>query len=1858
VYVEEFERAEGAPGGKRTLGWTPGTVAQVQGEQALIQTISGSKVWHPNNSAVLLPKSLSAAEGIPDMIAMDVLHIGALQENIAVRYARDEIYTYVGPILLSVNPYKWLPIYDKATLQRYLQAGQGGGGELMAPHIYAVADRTFSEMCGSRTNQSVLISGESGAGKTEATKIVLQYLMQRSEGGGAGNIQQQILDSNPVLEAFGNAKTVRNNNSSRFGKFFQVQFNQENSVVGGQVTKYLLEKSRVVTQSEGERNYHIFYHFTMGASAEERQKWHVMKPENYAYLSTCTSIDDMDDTESYDVVQQAMSVVGVSEAEQASVFRLLSGILLLGNVDFEDSGAAGSQVASGDELGKVAALLQVDADELEKALTFRTMSAGGARRRSIHMIPLDVARARDSRDALAKEVYGCLFDWLVVKVNEGIDNSRETKQTIGVLDIFGFEVFEVNSFEQLCINYANEKLHQQFVQYYFKHELNDYKAEGISIAQIKYEDNQACLDLIEQQGRMGKWAGVLSLLQEECRLKTATDKSLVDKINTGLKGKPHFLHQRFDPAAFGVAHFAGPVVYKADGFLEKNKDTIASDLMTLVVGAKDPFLKALIGSSKSMQGKEAGKALVTVASQFKEQVNSLVKMLSTTTPNYVRCIKPNTLKAAQEFHGGMVLEQLRYSGVLESIEIRKAGYAMRLPFLEFFQRYRIIIKGSDKLEPKQACEKIAAAAGIPRDQWTTGNSKIFLKTTDEVQRLEKMAIKAKTMWAKIIQARARSFICYVKYQRLKKAAGYINPKVRGFIQRMRYRRQQRSAVRIQAHVRGSMTRKLIRASQAAGGELDAEALQKRMEEADVRRKEAQRERDATKGLLKDAAAAEADRLQDVDDILLDVETLNLKEINLNLPEVREVLARIAVTSDPKKLIALRQVLTDLIADMRQQPESHYKEFSAREAVIDQGWLLKKNLSSGKSKTRFCVLLPNRLLCYTSPECDTLCSEFNLKGCECVVDGGDTVKDPVYNHSFCVTTARHSVVLAAPTAKLKAKWIRSVQDCQSYAGPESTDMGILVRVGWVKKYLMTTKGWTNVYAVLRDDLLTFYSNEECDVEKGHCRIGAECRTDTTDRARMAIWKTLHAPTEWCFHIYAGSSQVYMCAASDSLMNGWVRDLRTICRRVKGRVMEQGSPWQDPASKSLKQGWLWYKTPPDGKWAIKYCVLTSTDFRVFENDSCMTQTLVFSSQGLDARGLGLTNVDCGEEIKSVFSFSLGNQKGSWEFAAAEEADFELWKSEVQYQGSLTRHTLAGVMAKREGWLALGTPFRSKASQGDSVPIQLGSGRNICIERWRACYCVLAQDRFIVYSDHTYSELRGEFLVSDCRLLVSGHPLSGFDQLLRGYDYVFEIMMKKSRSSNELQGVVLAAMDEQDMWDWTAKINSSKVESSTGMHVADARAGGGGEGTRIGLPGQTGPLKEGWLHKEAKHSKQWLCRYVVLHDKRLLYYADEDCNVLKGEFSLSEAIVRKQPEYMPGRGGACGNQITICSPARVVEFAADDAASAREWAAAIELAMGHTGPQVLSDKYPEDMVEVFFFDSSSKQIPVTETTRVSFVMAQVADKIGLKADVEDYALVELTNDKNMRILKPRALVQNLLHKWNQTVAATEFLKQEKLDMKILFMKTYFDPDAPLRDAVEVHLEYTQAAHHVRQYFKGTEEVVQELAALQTFVEYGGERPPDGYLSENFHKYIPLNMKTTSSKRLFQWECNVILRYNQLLGSRLSVSEAMLAYLRAARRVCPLYGSSFYEVTSDSVSLPKTVTLALNNNGILILERHSLDVLSTFSYEGIHRWGYKSRQITFHLQAFDITFTTLPDVAPEIALFVEEYIRRLVKKVDGGFV
>ena len=583
---------------------------------------------------------------------------------------------------------------------------------------------------------------------------------------------------------------------------------------------------------------------------------------------------------------------------------------------------------------------------------------------------------------------------------------------------------------------------------------------------------------------------------------------------------------------------------------------------------------------------------MTVASQFKEQVNALVKMLASTTPNYVRCIKPNAFKAAQNFHGGMVLEQLRYSGVLESIEIRKAGYAMRLPFLEFFQRYRIIIKGSDKL----------AQAGVREDRGGGGHP---ARPVDDGQQQD------------LPQDHGRGAAAGADGYQSEDDVGEDNPRSRALLHLLR---------QVPADEEGRGLHQPQGQGLCAARALPAPAAERRVYPG------------ARARLTDEKPARCAPRP----------------------PEVREVLARIAVTSDPKKLVLLRQELSDLIADMRQKPESHFKGFSAREAVLHQGWLLKKNLSSGKSKTRYCVLLPNRLLCYTSPECDALCSEFNLKGCECVADGGDTVEDPVYNHSFCVTTARHSVVLAAPTNKLKAKWIWSVQDCHSYSGPESSDLGILVRVGWLKKYVMTTKGWTNVYAVLRDDLLTFYSNEHCDVEKGHCRIGAECRTDTTDRARTAIRQTLHAPTEWYFHVYAGSSQVYLCAPSDSLMNGGVRDVHSITRRVKGRIMEQGSPWQDPASKSLKQGWLWYKAPPSGQWSVKYCVLTSTDFLVFENDSCMSQVLLFlirSSQaaggGLDAEALK-RRMEEAEARRKEAQKEREATKGLLRDAAAAEAD----------------------------------------------------------------------------------------------------------------------------------------------------------------------------------------------------------------------------------------------------------------------------------------------------------------------------------------------------------------------------------------------------------------------------------------------------------------------------------------------------------------------------------------------------------------------------------------------------------------------------
>eukprot|EP00854_Cymbomonas_tetramitiformis_P004189 gene4189-5167_t len=641
----------------------------------------------------------------------------------------DNIYTAVGPILISVNPYKKLPIYGDNQMQ--------GQTSRSTPHIFHTAESAYQELQRRGTNQFVLISGESGAGKTEATKLILRYLTWRSQGAtrvaptsleakafeeakrrahkkrrqpsphsespreGASrrashlstifcrvdpfsNVSLrlrhglqvdpfsnvpllmrhglqvdpfsnvplrlrhglQILQSNPVLEAFGNAKTVRNNNSSRFGKLIQIQLNASHSIVGAAITTYLLEKSRVVSLNDGERNYHVFYQMCAGASEDQRQEWQLKSQDEFRYLSQGgeTEIDSVDDASDFMILCSAMDTIGIDQSEQSDVFRLLAGILHIGNLTFAQVSESNEiMVEDATDLQLVASLLGIPLAQLESALLKRTMAVCGEQ----YAISLTVQQASDSRDALAKQVYTSIFHWLVSKINKNMDKSTQSKHTIGVLDLFGFECFQENSFEQLCINYANEKLHQHFLHHFFKLEVEEYQAEGVCMDAVEFVDNAACIELIEERS-----SGILSLLEEECGMPQGTDANLLQKMTAALKKTEGFGIPRIQRSDFFVEHFAGAVTYKMPGFVEKNRDTMHPDLLAALASSDSPVLIA-DGARKQEKGEKhtKRKKKPTVGHLFKSEVQQLLTILKLGDPHFVRCLKPNLQMSPSEFEG-------------------------------------------------------------------------------------------------------------------------------------------------------------------------------------------------------------------------------------------------------------------------------------------------------------------------------------------------------------------------------------------------------------------------------------------------------------------------------------------------------------------------------------------------------------------------------------------------------------------------------------------------------------------------------------------------------------------------------------------------------------------------------------------------------------------------------------------------------------------------------------------------------------------------------------------------------------------------------------------------------------------------------------------------------------------------------------------------------------------------------------------------------------------------------------------------------------------------------------------------------
>ena len=658
------------------------------------------------------------------MVNLTTLDEESMMENLRARFANSEVYTTCGHIVVSVNPFRWLPIcvFDPKLVEAYHRAEDPFASE--PPHCYSIANEALKEIAKQSSaglamrSQSILVSGESGAGKTEATKICMRYLahieaMCAGAATGqqeAGSLTEKILRTNPILESFGNAQTVRNNNSSRFGKFLRTGYSPHARQLGAYIDTYLLERSRVVSPPESESNYHVFYalvHAPSGAdNLGELMRW---PQERYPCLTPGNNHATLEQRKTaWADISSAFDDVGLSLPEQTDLARALAATLSLTLLSFtatdDAEGNRTASVAPGEEVDGAAALLSIEASTLQDALCTRRsyLPTGDS-----FVKPLDEKQAADGRDALTKSLYGRLFDHVVTHLNlliEGDAKGSAEAAFIGILDIFGFESFKINSFEQLCINFANEMLQQQFNADVFRQQQKEYEAEGVPWQQIAYQDNEPTLELIR-----AKRTGILSLLDEECRLQSGTPAAFLTKLlqahpKSELLSTPKLQANR-DAPVFTVMHYAGKVTYDTLLFLTKNTDPLHPELLEMMQASGSPALAALFSSQEA--GKETSKASsslgtargkgsegrrgalfsLTVGGRFKEQLSGLMTSIASTQVHYIRCVKPNAQSVPHEFTKELVSEQLRCAGMLEAVRISRAAYPHRLPRAAVAKRF-------------------------------------------------------------------------------------------------------------------------------------------------------------------------------------------------------------------------------------------------------------------------------------------------------------------------------------------------------------------------------------------------------------------------------------------------------------------------------------------------------------------------------------------------------------------------------------------------------------------------------------------------------------------------------------------------------------------------------------------------------------------------------------------------------------------------------------------------------------------------------------------------------------------------------------------------------------------------------------------------------------------------------------------------------------------------------------------------------------------------------------------------------------------------------------------------------------------
>eukprot|EP00062_Callorhinchus_milii_P023724 gi/632982883/ref/XP_007908374.1/ PREDICTED: unconventional myosin-Va-like [Callorhinchus milii] len=762
--------------------------------------------------------------GENDLTALSYLHEPAVLHNLKVRFLEsNNIYTYCGIVLVAINPYEQLPLYGDDVIYAY--SGHNVGD--MDPHIFAVAEEAYKQLAREGKNQSIIISGESGAGKTMSAKCTMRYFATVGGSAGDTNVEERVLASNPIMEAFGNAKTTRNDNSSRFGKYIEIGFSVGHRIVGANVRTYLLEKSRVVFQAEQERNYHILYQLCASANLPEFLELSLAGgAESFSYTNQGGDIyiNGTDDVADLERTRNAFSLLGICESDQMEIFRVLASVLHLGNITFQSKDRDGESSCidlRDGSLNVFCELLGLERNQFAHWLCHRKLVTLS----ETYVKPTSRKQASNSRDALAKHLYGQLFHWIVGHINKALRSSSKQHNFIGVLDIYGFEAFENNSFEQFCINYANEKLQHQFTLHVFKLEQEEYMMEELSWTLIEFHDNQPCIELLEAK------LGILDLLDEECRMPKGTDTSWAQKLyERHLHTSYYFQKPRMSNTAFLILHFADDVLYQCEGFLEKNRDTVYEEPINILRASKKSELvaelfhdkeSAHIGRRpnpnvgfrslrKSLPAKSEHKK--TVGYQFRASLHLLMETLNSTTPHYVRCLKPNDTKQAFSFNPQRTVQQLRACGVLATIRLSAAGYPSRWTYPEFLSRYRVLLR-EDGLcvgDQRQTCKCLLENLIKDKTQYQFGRTKVFFRA-GQVAYLEKLRGNKLRAACVLIQRRVRGWLQRRRYQHVRAATIAVQKYTRGFLAKRRTEglRRARAALVIQKRYRMLVVRRLF-----------------------------------------------------------------------------------------------------------------------------------------------------------------------------------------------------------------------------------------------------------------------------------------------------------------------------------------------------------------------------------------------------------------------------------------------------------------------------------------------------------------------------------------------------------------------------------------------------------------------------------------------------------------------------------------------------------------------------------------------------------------------------------------------------------------------------------------------------------------------------------------------------------------------------------------------------------------------------------------------------------------------------------------------------------------------------------------